>query len=78
MKRSKWSTEGLFFPSFLNGDIVRHTGKFLKAIGSPTGNPINGIVTNCAKRFGKQLFIEVQWSDSDVSVLVNPVNVERF
>lgn len=71
------------FPPFLNGDVVRHTSGFLKAIGDFFSNedggtvPLTGIVTDCAVKFGKDYFISVQWSDRDSSSLVNPDNVER-
>ena len=65
------------FPPFLTGELVRHTGKFLKNIGSPTGNPIDGIVTNSAVKFGASYLIEVHWCDAPTPVLINPGNVER-
>ena len=65
------------FPPFLTGEFVRHTGKFLKNIGSPTGNPINGKVTNSAVKFGAVYFVEVHWCDASSPVLVNPVNIEK-
>ena len=52
----------LMRPPYQAGDIVRHTGKFLRNTGQYTGSPINGEVQSVSDFNGRQL-LTVEWSD---------------
>ncbi len=56
---------------FAVGDIVRHTGAFLRSIGMVTA-PINGIVREVQPRD----FVRVEWSDG-VETWIKRHNLER-
>jgi hypothetical protein len=61
---------------FKIGDIVRHTGKFLRSIGMYTGAPINGRIVGFSK-IGGMIFPLVEWSDDmDNPRPVHPNNLE--
>lgn len=61
---------------FAEGDVVRYTAKFLKSIGSYTGNPINGKIVGFTKMGAGKEFPLVHWSDADEAVAVHPGNIE--
>ncbi len=60
------------------GDIVRHTGKFLRSISWCLDVPINGLV----KKVGQPLsvggpdLVHVLWCDRDESAAILSCNVE--
>jgi len=61
---------------FKQGDIVRHTGKFLRSIGMYAGAPINGQVVGFKKMAGRPWPV-VEWSDEDWGTkMINPANIE--
>jgi len=65
--------------SFLVGQIVRHTGKFLRNTGMTVGAPINGIVREVFPGEGKSFvgWPKVQWAGwGDEARLINPANIE--
>ena len=57
---------------FSVGDIVRHTGEFLRSVGWYTNVPINGKVTNVSDRY-----VYVLWSDRNKPKPINPANIEK-
>lgn len=65
---------------FVEGDIVRYTGKFLRSTGMLAGAPINGKVVKVKSGGGfASGWPYVEWSDRDWGaepMLVNPINIE--
>lgn len=60
-------------PPYVAGDVVRHTGAFLRAVCWFTA-PINGEVIAVGELAGSQL-LTVRWSDGTEGS-INEVNVE--
>jgi hypothetical protein len=53
-------------PPYVVGDIVRHTGEFLRSVGWFAGVPINGEVVAVENAWGGGLrhqLLTVRWSD---------------
>jgi hypothetical protein len=65
--------------SFQVGDIVRHTGKWLRSVGLQRGAPINGKVVGFTKMGTGRMFPVVQWSDAPEgeTTPVAPDNIEH-
>jgi len=61
---------------FQEGDIVRHTGKFLRNTGMGVGAPINGKVVKVNTSGFTSGWPVVEWSDGGGPSPVNPVNLE--
>lgn len=65
---------------FKKGDIVRHTGTFLRSIGMFAGGPINGRVERVGTEGFTQGWPYVLWNDrglDDEPKPVNPANLEH-
>jgi hypothetical protein len=62
---------------FKVGQIVRHTGEFLRNTGQFVGAPINGRVEALKPMMPNQpSWPVVLWNDADEPRMVNPVNIE--
>ncbi len=63
---------------YASGDIIRHTGTFLRSIGLVAGAPINGEVKAAGDVLNGDLrtqLLDVEWSDGTRSTIV-AANVE--
>ena len=59
---------------FAVGDIVRHTGKFLRSVGWYTEVPINGRIIS-VQPLGTIVLYLVEWSDGSETKIIEP-NIE--
>lgn len=63
-------------PEYAIGDLVRHTGRFLRSIGWCLDVPIDGKVLK-VRTLGKLPLLVVLWNDTDEPSSILAVNVEK-
>ena len=61
---------------FAAGDIVRHTGEFLRSIAWHLDVPINGRVIS-SQPLGSNTIVRVEWSDgTDCGILSSNIEID--
>ena len=58
-------------PPFRRGDLIRHTGKFLRSVGWHVGVPVDGQILEVKQLAPGRDCLQVEWSDGNTSGILS-------